>query len=91
MQSEGWAFIFQRVRTKISEIDLIFEKENEIKLIEVKTLDQAWRSFQRINQRQVDKLLQNQLHLNQVYKNKIFSAEICWVMPTSLHFVVLSE
>ena len=87
MQSDGWVLLFQRVKTKIAEIDLIFELENEMRLIEVKTLDQAWRSFQRINANQVNKLLQNQIYFSQKYRGRICRAQICWVLQNEIQFV----
>lgn len=89
--NDGWALLFQRGRTKFGEIDLIFENQDEIRLIEVKTLDEAWRSFERINQKQVTKLLQNQFYLSQKFKSKNFYPQICWVLKNEIHFVEVNQ
>ncbi len=90
-KNENWHLIFQRAKTKIAEIDLVFENEFEIRLIEVKTLDQAWRAFQRISPRQVEKLLLNQLYLSRIFTTKTFKSQVCWVLKNDLHFVDLGD
>ena len=79
LQSKGWKLIFHRLKTKVSEIDLVFEKENKILLIEVKNLTERWRVFQRITPRQQLKLKANQLlfHLN--FKGIEVRAYVAWV------------
>lgn len=48
----GWHLEFQRARTIISEIDLIFSKDKKIILVEVKKLDESWQAFERIGKKQ---------------------------------------
>jgi Holliday junction resolvase-like predicted endonuclease len=91
MMNEGWQLIFQRARTSLGEIDLVFEKNNSVNFVEVKTLSDSWRAFQRIEQNQIHKLLQNQIYFSQIYPKKIFKAQICWVLTNELQFVELSE
>jgi Holliday junction resolvase-like predicted endonuclease len=75
----GWSLSFHRLKTRIAEIDLIFEKRNKILLVEVKTLNNPWRAGQRISQRQLDKLRMNRTVLSYYRGNKKIEALIAWV------------
>ncbi|MGZ3690460.1 MAG: YraN family protein [Pseudobdellovibrio sp.] len=79
LTAENWQFIFYRLKTTISEIDLVFEKNNKILLIEVKSLNENWRSFERIGGRQLDRLKQNKLVFSFLFKDKIIEACVAWV------------
>jgi Holliday junction resolvase-like predicted endonuclease len=71
--------IFHRFKTKVSEIDLIFEKEEQILLVEVKKLTQPWRSFQRISSNQQLKLKANNLLFSLNFKDKKTRSYVAWV------------
>ena len=43
-------------------MDLIFQKDNQIHFIEVKTLHNVWMSFERIKPNQMRRLQRNQIH-----------------------------
>ena len=77
--TRGWVLECQRARTTIAEIDLIFSKKNEVLLIEVKTLDEPWRSFVRIKKSQYLKLQKNLVFLSTNIKKFDFKATVCWV------------
>lgn len=84
----GWTLQFQRLVTEIAEIDLIFQKENQIYLVEVKTLDDSWRSFERISDRQIRKLKLNQLYFSSVFKNQFqFASFVAWVTKKKIEYV----
>lgn len=79
LKTKGWLLSFHRLKTKIAEIDLVFEKKNKILLIEVKTLDDDWRVFQRLSLNQQLKYRLNlQLFLNK-FKDKHTKAYIALV------------
>jgi Holliday junction resolvase-like predicted endonuclease len=79
LMKNGWSLSFHRLKTRIAEIDLIFEKRNKILLVEVKTLNNPWRAGQRISQRQLDKLRMNRTVLSYYRGNKKIEALIAWV------------
>ena len=70
LETKGWKLIFHRFKTKVCEIDLVFEKENKILLVEVKKLTQTWRAFQRITPNQQLKLKANNLLFTLNFKDK---------------------
>ena len=91
LQSNNWILCFQGFKTPIAEIDLIFEKENEILLIEVKTLNNSWRAFQRIENKQLSKLQKNFILFSRRYKTLNFRALVAWVDPQNkITFVEIS-
>ncbi len=79
LTQENWQLAFHRLKTVISEIDLIFEKENKILLVEVKSLNENWRSFERIGGRQLDRLKQNKLSFAFLCRDKKIEALVAWV------------
>lgn len=79
LESKNWKLIFHRFKTKSSEIDLVFEKEDSIILIEVKKLTNPWRSFQRISNRQKLALQANLLMFRLHFKDKKINAFVAWV------------
>lgn len=89
--SWGWEFQFQRLVTHIAEIDLIFQKENRVCLIEVKTLDNPWRSFERITDRQVQKLTMNQMYFSSICKSRFqYFSCVAWVMKEKIDYIRIS-
>lgn len=79
MKHNHWELAYQRAKTEVAEIDLMFGKENKIALIEVKSLNNSWRAFDRISDSQVQKLKANQLFLANSFKEFKFFASLCWV------------
>lgn len=91
LQSRKWELQFQRFVTHIAEIDLIFQQGNEIRLIEVKTLDDPWRSFERISGRQIQKLKMNRLYFSSLFRNRFqFTTCIAWVAKDQIEYVEIS-
>lgn len=81
MQSRNWNLQFHRLKTEIAEVDLIFEKSGEVLLLEVKTLNNSWRAFDRINSSQVKRLQTNLLFFRRKFRQIKFRAYIVWVSP----------
>ncbi|MEK6628776.1 MAG: YraN family protein [Bdellovibrionota bacterium] len=79
LQSKKWILCFQGLKTDIAEIDLIFEKSNEVILIEVKTLNNSWRAFERIHKKQLFKLQSNRVVFSQKFRRYKFRAYVAWV------------
>lgn len=91
LQSQGWELQFQRLVTPIAEIDLIFQKGNEVRLIEVKTLDNPWRSFERISKKQIHKLKSNQLYFYSFFRNRFqFTSSIAWVTKEKIEYLEIN-
>ena len=81
LQSKKWILCFHGLKTDIAEIDLIFEKDNQVLLIEVKTLNNPWRAFQRIHKKQLFRLQKNFILFSQKFKKIKFRALVAWVDP----------
>ncbi len=79
MKHNDWLLAFQRAKTEVGEIDLIFTKLNRVVLIEVKALNNSWRAFERIGAKQTQKLQANLIFLSQNFKEFKFFASVCWV------------
>ncbi len=79
LEKRGWALEFQRCRTRYSEIDLIFSRNNQVLLIEVKRLSNDWRAFERIQARQFHRLQQNLSLFSYHFIQLKVSAYVSWV------------
>ncbi len=79
MESKGWKLVFQRLKTKIAEIDLVFERDEKIVLIEVKKLNDDWRAFQRLHPQQQLRLQANLVLFSQKFKKYRIKAFVAWV------------
>lgn len=91
MQSRGWQLLFQRAKTSIAEIDLIFQNDRKILLVEVKKLNDAWRAFERIGDQQIQKLQSNLILFSSKYPQFKLFAQLCWVdQKDKVYFVDLS-
>ncbi len=65
-----WKIISERKKYKFGEIDLVVKREDRVTLIEVKYLHNEWMSFERIHQKQINRLKRNYLFLsNGEFKN----------------------
>ncbi len=88
LTKDNWSLILQRCESSISEIDLIFEKDQKVLLIEVKKLNAEWRSFQRIQRSQVYSLQKNLIIFSNKFPNYAFQALIAWVdLKNKISFV----
>lgn len=81
MQSKKWILCFQGLKTHIAEIDLIFEKGEDILLVEVKTLNNSWRAFERIHKDQLFKLQSNLVLFSRKFRGFSFRSYVAWVDP----------
>lgn len=91
LKTKNWTLCFQRLKTIIAEIDLIFEKGDEVLLIEVKTLSQEWGAFERIGHRQLLNLQKNFILLSRHFKSLRFRVFVAWVDPKNrITFVEVS-
>ena len=79
LEKKGWILLFHRAKTRISEIDLILEKDGRILLIEVKRLNDDWRVFQRISLKQKIKLQANVLFFSLQIKEFSYESYVAWV------------
>lgn len=84
----SWSLEFQRAKTRVAEVDLVFRKSYDVRLIEVKTLDDPWRSFERISENQIQKLISNQLYFSSLLGKKFqMSCYVAWVGQKQIDFV----
>jgi Holliday junction resolvase-like predicted endonuclease len=81
LESKNWNLEFQRLKTEIAEIDLIFEKSGEVILVEVKTLNNSWNAFERIQSQQLKKLEMNLFLFRKKFNDINFRAFVAWVSP----------
>ena len=85
LKSKNWRLCYHRLKTKIAEIDLVFEKteqmETQVLLIEVKSLNESWRSFERIHLKQLNKLKKNFIFFSTTFKHIKVRSYIAWVDP----------
>lgn len=83
LQTRCWSLSFRGFRTRIAEIDLIFEKEingeTHVLLIEVKSLNNSWRAFERIHKNQLLKLQKNCISFSMKFNKIKFKAYVVWV------------
>ena len=95
LRSKGWILDYQGLKTEIAEIDLIFEKEDsegfQVLLIEVKSLNDPWRAFERIHKKQLTKLHKNFILFSLKFKKIKIKALVAWVDPQNkITFVEIS-
>ncbi len=81
LKSKNWNLEFHRFKTEVAEIDLIFEKSGEVILVEVKTLNNSWRAFDRIQGSQLKKLELNLFLFRKKFNDIKFRAYVAWVSP----------
>ena len=91
MEKRGWVLECQRIRTTIAEIDLIFTKRERVLLVEVKRIDNPWRTFERIHKTQYQALQKNLIFLSTNLKKYDFMATVCWVdAENKISFVLVN-
>lgn len=74
--SKGYKFVCQNLKTKFSEIDLIFSLENIIKIIEVKlTTNSDFDVFSKWRCGQLPKLTKSYQLLQSIYPEKVFQID----------------
>jgi Holliday junction resolvase-like predicted endonuclease len=81
LESKKWNLEFQRLKTEIAEIDLVFEKSGDVILVEVKTLNNSWNAFERIHSHQLRKLELNLFLFRKRFNDINFRAFVAWVSP----------
>ncbi len=79
LEKNNWILAFHRLKTPIAEIDLIFEKDEQVLLIEVKTLNDSWRAFGRIQEKQLTGLRKNFIFFSNRFKTFNFKVLVAWV------------
>jgi Holliday junction resolvase-like predicted endonuclease len=79
LKTKKWQLTFHRLKTRIAEIDLVFEKGNQILLVEVKTLNSPWRAGQRLSSVQLNKLKMNRSVMSYFSGKKNIEALVAWV------------
>ncbi|MBC7466932.1 MAG: hypothetical protein H7256_13165 [Bdellovibrio sp.] len=79
LQKNNWVLEFQRFKTVVAEVDLIFSKDDRIFLIEVKKLNDDWRAFQRVGRNQYFSLQKNLVYLSTRLPAFRFESFVCWV------------
>lgn len=57
MQRQGWRLLHHRFKTKLAEIDLIFQKDREFKMVEVKSIASWDFVSYRISKKQKQRLI----------------------------------
>jgi Holliday junction resolvase-like predicted endonuclease len=72
-------FVAQRKKLKYGEVDLIFQKQQRILFVEVKTLHNDWMSFNRISKKQFFKLKKNAFYYQMNNKNYEVKSLLAWV------------
>lgn len=82
--ARGFEFLAQRIKIHKSEVDLIFSKNNVVKLIEVKSLSHEWRVFDRISERQMNKLRLNRVLLANQFPEIKFESWIAFMESKNL-------
>ncbi len=75
----SWSLCFQRLKTQVAEVDLIFIKNDQVLLIEVKTLVNRWSVFERVSLKQRHKLHKNLNLFANKFKDKNIKAYVAWV------------
>lgn len=75
----GWKCIGHRKKLYFSEVDLILAKDDQILLIEVKSLHDEWMAFERVPHKQIQSLIKNKV-LYQVANPKLkVECRVCFV------------
>jgi hypothetical protein len=69
----------------------VFQKGSDVRLIEVKTLDDSWRSFERISEKQIQKLKMNEFYFSSIFKKQFhFESRIAWVTQKTIEYVEIN-
>lgn len=78
--SKKWKLISERTHYLFGEIDFIFQRDQNIAIIEVKYLHNPWMSFHRISKKQVQRLRNNFLNLSATqFKNYNVKLFLCLI------------
>lgn len=78
---KNFSIEFLNLKTIYGEIDLVAVRKNLILLGEVKSLNDPWRSFQRITEKQMNRLRRNQISLQNIFPKFTVKSFIFWVEP----------
>ena len=71
LMSQGWQVLHHRYKTKLAEIDIIFKKQNHIRLIEVKSISNWDFVNYRVSKKQKIRLQRAFLYLQSHYKGEM--------------------
>lgn len=71
LQSQGWRLLGHRFKTRIAEIDLIFQKDHSLRLIEVKSVSDWNFVAYRVSKRQKQRLFNAYRYFQQRYSQDI--------------------
>lgn len=89
--NRDWKLIFHRLKTKKCEVDLIFEQNESILIVEVKVLTENWRVFQRVSEQQINRLKNIEYALRVNFKKYKIKSYIAWVdQKNNISFCSLS-
>lgn len=70
LENKKWTVLGRRLHCPYGEVDLLFEKENKIALIEVKYLHDEWMIFERVHPEQLKRLSKNLVFFQSQFVNK---------------------
>lgn len=59
LKKKGYWIVYRNIKTDIAEIDLLAMNSRKVILLEVKTLDNEWRAFERVSIKQLQNLRRN--------------------------------
>lgn len=79
LQKKNWNLEYQRLRTVVAEVDLVFSKDDLVLLIEVKKLNDDWRAFERVGRAQYFSLQKNLVYFSSRMPQFNFESFVCWV------------
>ncbi len=75
----NYAFVGHRKKLKFGEVDLMFQKSQQVLLVEVKYLHNEWMSFQRISRHQKKKIILNVVFYQSMNPKHEVKALLCLV------------
>lgn len=81
LRGQGWLLIFHRFKTKLAEVDLVFQKGKELRIIEVKSITSWDFVSYRVSRTQKQRLIRVFHYFQHRYKALNISLELA-VVPT---------
>jgi Holliday junction resolvase-like predicted endonuclease len=75
----GWQNIGHRKKLFFGEVDLIFSKEDQVLLVEVKSLHNEWMAFERIGHKQIQNLIRNKVMYQLENRKLKVECRLCFV------------
>ncbi len=78
--AKKWILVSERQKYQYGEIDFIFQRDDQVAIIEVKYLHNPWMSFQRLSSGQLQRLRNNFFNLRHTkFKNYEVKLFLCFV------------